>query len=308
MSIFSKVWSASDDGQILYGADLGAIQDVLDDLFAAGITNSHIASNAGIAESKLAFSNNAAGHVHDNSSSGGSYAIIPHYRFKADLFWNSVSSVYAKPGVIEINNKLLIRTTNSTTRTDTTDGDWVDGSNAAAISTWYYVYAYNDSGVSWDIKYSESAPNASDTAGNANGDFIYRSFSGVWHRCLQAVRNDAGGDLIAFYSKGPMVIYDTWTTVLSAGTQVIFTDIDCSTVIPAVSTRGLFVLELTGTIMQGHIRPNGSASTDGNRYDADDQHTVDVWCDTDSSQVVEYKIVSGTSLDVHVKGYWNNCF
>src|SRR3990167_591518 len=144
MSIFTKLWTTADDGQILYGADLGEIQDILDDLFAAGITNAHIASAAGIVETKIAFSNNAAGHVHDNSSSGGSYAVIPHYRFKADVVWNSVSSVYARPGILEIGGKLLLRTTVSTTRTDTTDGDWVDGSNAAAVSTWYYVYAYND--------------------------------------------------------------------------------------------------------------------------------------------------------------------
>lgn len=304
MTIFTtKLWSEDDDGQILSGQDLRDIQDVLDNLFAAGITNAHVSASAGIAESKLAFSNNAAGHVHDNSSTGGSYVVIPHYRFKCDVVWNSVSSVYAEPGVLEIDGKLLVRTTVSTTRTDTTNGDWIGGTASAGSSKWYYIYAYNDSGVSWDIKISDSAPNTSDTDSNANGDLIYRSFSGVWYRCLQAVRNDSGGDLIKFYSKGSFVLYDAWTTALSGGVQTTFTDIDLSAVVPAVSTRALLVLEMTGTTMQGHVRANGSSATDGHRYDADDEHTVDVWCDTDSSQVVEYKIVSGTSMDVHVKGY-----
>lgn len=306
MSIFSKLWSSDDDGVILTGADLGDIQQVLDNLFEAGITNTHLSSNAGIAESKVAFSNAAAGHVHDNSSSGGSYVVIPHYRYKAELVWNSVSSVYAKPGIIEIDNKLLIRTANSTTRTDTTNGDWIGGTADAGTSKWYYIYAYNDSGVSWDIKFADDAPDASDTDGNANGDLIYRSYSGVWYRCLQAIRNDSGGDLIKWYSQGPFVIYDAWTTVKSAGADTSFTDVACSAVIPPVSTRALLVLEMTGTTMQGHVRANGSSATDGHRYDADDEHTVDVWCDTDSSQVIEYKIVSGTSIDIHVKGYWSN--
>lgn len=307
MSIFSKVWSTADDGRILYGADLGAIQEVLDDLFANGITNSHIASNAGIAETKIAFSNNAAGHTHDNSSTGGSYVVIPHYRQKAEVVWASVSSVYAKPGILEIGGKLLIRTTVSTTRTDTTNGDWIGGTASAGSSKWYYVYAYNDSGVSWDIKISDSAPNTSDTSSNANGDLLYRQFSGVWYRCLQAVRNDSGGDLIKFYSVGDVVIYDAWTTALSGGTDTSFTDQSLATAVPPVSTRALIVLETTGTTMQIHVRANGSTATDGHRYDLAADDTVDVWCDTDTSQVIEYKIVSGTSADIHVKGYINNC-
>lgn len=303
MSVFTKVWSVNDDGTILYGADLGEIQADLDELFNAGIVNAHIASNAGISESKIAFSNNAAGHAHDNSSTGGSYVVIPHYRYNCDVVWSSVSSVYAQPGVIEIGGKLLVRTTNSTTITDTSDSHWIDGSNAAGASTWYYVYAYNDSAVSWDIKFHESAPNAADTSGNTTGRLLYRQVSGVWYRCIMAVRNDSSSDIIKFYSKGDFVIYDAWTTVLSAGTQTSFTDIDCSSVIPVIAQRGLFILEATGTTLQSHLRPNGSSATDGNRYDSDDENTVEVWCNTDSAQVVEYKIVSGTSLDVHVKGY-----
>lgn len=308
MSIFTKLWSIDDNGVILTGEHLGEIQRVLDDLFDGGLVNAHFSASAGLDESKVAFSNNAAGHVHDNSASGGSYAVIPHYRHKCDVAWGSVSSVSARPGVIEIDDKLLVRTTSSTTITDTTDAHWIGGVSGAAISTWYYVYAYNDSAVSWDIKYSTSAPNTSDTASNTGGDLIYRQFSGVWYRCLQAVRNDAAGDLIKFYSQGNVVLYDAWTTVLSAGVEITFTDVDCATVIPVVSSRGLFALELTGPTLQGHIRPNGSSATDGNRYDADEEHTVDSWCDTDASQIIEYKIVSGTSMDIHVKGYVNKCY
>ena len=303
-SIFNKLWSVADDGRILYGQDLGDIQNVLDDIFAGGIINAYISSSAGIAESKVAFSKDAAGHEHDNSATGGSYVVIPHYRYGCEVVWDSVSSIKAMPGVIEIGDRLLVRTALSTTITDTTDAHWIDGSNAAGSSTWYYVYAYNDSGVSWDIKFHESAPNASDTSSNTAGRLIYRQVSGVWYRCIGAVRNNSSSDIIRFKQQSDLILYDAWTTILSAGTQTTFTDQSAAAAIPAISTRGLFVLEATGSTMQAHIRDNGSTATDGHRYDVDEEDTTDVVCDTDSSQVIEYKIVSGTSLDIHVKGYY----
>lgn len=66
--VWTKSWSSSDDGTILYGADLENIQNDITNVVNGGLTNVNINGSAAIEESKIAF-NITTGHSHDGTDS-----------------------------------------------------------------------------------------------------------------------------------------------------------------------------------------------------------------------------------------------
>lgn len=167
---FTKSYSASDDGSTITGADLGQLQADISSILNAGISNANVASDASIAESKLAFST-STGHTHNGIDAA--YALIKHYRRGMQVQYTSATTVTVLPGVLDVGGKLFV-TTSSTVLDITSD---FLGGQAEPADGPVYVYAYNNSGTI-DFKLSTSVPELSDSDGNTD-EFPLRYHSDV---------------------------------------------------------------------------------------------------------------------------------
>lgn len=261
---FSKSYSSSDDGSKLAGADIGQLQADIAQILNGGITNVNISGSAAIDESKLAF-DTTSGHNHDGSnsrilSSSGYRAFIQG----AELEWVSVATVRAQSGVLDIAGTLYERTSYSTTLNMATNSHWVEGTTQEGANQWVYIYAYNDSGSTWDIKFWLQAPQYANTGTDDSSTKVYRSNAGVWYRCLGAVRNDAGSNLLNFFQDNNIIAWDIpisiTTTPSPAGWSAA---VSCSSAIPAISRRGTFGVgyDATNSGANTWLRSNGSTGS-----------------------------------------------
>lgn len=155
---YTKVYSASDDGSTVTGAELGQLQSDIASILNAGITNVNIAASATIAESKLAF-DATSGHTHNGTDAN--YALIKHYRRGMQVQYTSATTVTVLPGVLDVGGKLFITTT-STVLDITSD---FMGGQAEPADGPVYIYAYNNSG-SIGLKMSTLYPEVSDSDSN----------------------------------------------------------------------------------------------------------------------------------------------
>ena len=205
---FSKSYSASDDGSKLAGADIGQLQADIAQILNGGITDVNISGTAAIAEAKLAFAA-TGGHSHNGTNStlvsGGNL-------LRADITgclpkYVSVDTVNAESGAIELNNIVYTRNAISSTINLSTDAHWVGGTNHRAISSTFYIYAYNDSGTTWNIKFSSTAPAFANCGTDTEGTKVFYASAGVWYRCIgTAVTNATGsGEL----SAASVIVYPT---------------------------------------------------------------------------------------------------
>jgi hypothetical protein len=165
---FNKSYSSSDDGSKLSGADLQRLETDISEILNGGVSNTNIATGAGIEEAKLTF-NTSTGHVHDGSDSA--YPLIKHYRKGMGIQYASATTVTVLPGVLDVGGKLFI-TTASTTLDITTD---FLGGQAEPADGPVYIYAYNNSGAI-GFKMSTSCPALSDSASNTT-EFPLRYYS-----------------------------------------------------------------------------------------------------------------------------------
>ena len=154
---FTKSYSASDDGSTITGSELGVVQSDISAILNAGISNANIATDAAIAESKLAFS--TSGHSHNGTDA--SYPLIKHYRRGMQIEYASATTVTILPGVLDVGGKLFITT--AATTLDITTGFM--GGQAEPADGPVYVYAYNNSGAI-GFKFSTSVPELSDSSSN----------------------------------------------------------------------------------------------------------------------------------------------
>lgn len=155
---FTKSYSASDDGSSLTGAELQTLQSDISAVLNAGISNANIASDAAIAESKLAFST-STGHTHNGTDAN--YPLIKHYRRGMQVQYASATTVTVLPGVLDVGGKLFVTTTATTLTIGT---DFIDGQAKPANGT-VYVYAYDNSGTI-GFKFSTLYPELSDSDDN----------------------------------------------------------------------------------------------------------------------------------------------
>jgi hypothetical protein len=224
------------------------------------ITNSNVNASAAIAESKLAF-DTTSGHDHDGTDSKaislGSY--LRSYIWGCELVWVSVATVKATAGILELNGSVYSRTADSTTLDMTNGAHWLNGSEAANM--WAYVYAYNSSGTSWDIKFSNEAPQYSNCGTSTSGPLIYRSYSSVWYRCIGRVRNDASSNLIRFKQDKDLII-TTDAQSFACGTSAAFAETDITAVTSVVDGSALFGAECTAQFQVKYRSPN-SADAEG---------------------------------------------
>lgn len=152
---FTKVYSASDDGSTVTGAELGQLQSDIAAILNAGISNVNIDTSAAIAESKLAF-DATSGHVHNGTDAN--YVLLKHYRKGMNVQYTSATTVTVLPGVLDVGGKLFITTT-STVLDITSD---FMGGEAEPADGPVYIYAYNNSGAI-GFKMSTSYPEVSDS-------------------------------------------------------------------------------------------------------------------------------------------------
>ncbi len=191
---FTKEYTASDDSSTLGGADLGTMQADIAAILNGGITNTNISTSAAITESKLAF-DTASGHNHDGSNSRTiSSGAFRGFRQGCGLTYVTAATLKAGSGVLDIAGSLYTRTSYSSTINMATDGDWVEGTTQEGASQIVYVYAYNDSGSTWDIKFWLQAPQYANTGTDDSSKKIYR-YSSKWYRCLGYFYNDASQNI-----------------------------------------------------------------------------------------------------------------
>jgi len=301
---WSKSYSSADNGSILGGADIQNIQNDITTVVNGGITNTNISDSAAIVESKIAF-NTTTGHDHDGTDSKLISSALKDYISGAELVYVAAETIYATAGVVEINGSVYTRTAVSTTIDVSEDANKVAGT-ADAASTWFYIYAYNDTGSSWDIKWWNLAPQYSNCGTSTSGTLIYRQSGGAWYRCIGAVRNDASSNILIFYQENDWMYYDTVQAVLTNGTSTTWINVLCTAVVPAFSDLILMEAHLGAT--SGCItgfRRDLSADATGYTLTSNATGTTIVPLKS-ASQILEYKNTYGASpdIDLNVVGYY----
>ena len=271
---WTKSWSASDNGTVLGGADLQNIQNDITTVVNGGITNTNINASAAIVESKIAF-NTTSGHTHNGTDSRLLAASNTHFIKGCELVYASAATFTVNPGILELNGSVYSRVASSTTMNLATASHWVYGSEPA--NGWVYVYAYNNSGTSWDVKLSTQAPAYYDCdTDDVTGTLRYRDYESVWYRCIGAVRNSSS-NILQFYQKDDIAWYLDEQS-FTCGTDATFTEVDLTGVVPAIADEAL--------LMAGHAQAsayswwrNPYSSTDStqnaiNHILADDRYLI----------------------------------
>jgi len=159
-------------------------------------------------------------------------------------------------------------------------------------NTWYHLYICSDAG----IVYSMLSTNPVTPVGPS----LYRR--------LGAFRNDANSNLLKFTCIGVgrrrEIRLANALTLLDAGADATFTDVDCSSGIPPTSTVGYFAFVSTSGsgVLTLSIRPNGSSSAWTTRVRANKDGSFMTYEFTDSAQIIEYEIDSGSAF-IYLLGY-----
>jgi len=191
---WSKSYSASDNGTVLGGADIQNIQADITAVVNGALSDSNIASDAAIKESKLAF-NTSTGHDHDGTDSKLISTSELGYRAGLTLYGDDDTNICVYPGTIEVGNTILTKTTVSGDLAIATSGTWLHGFADPFASGWIYVYVYDNSNV-LGYKFSDEPPDLSDNDDNvAQIPFRYQKYGSTYYRCIGAVYSDADGDL-----------------------------------------------------------------------------------------------------------------
>lgn len=142
---------------------------------------------------------------------------------------------------------------------------WTD-SVYGAVRGGYEVVSYVAGTNTFTVVHNDVDLADNDYLTIAKGQPRYRQYSGVWYRCLGALRNNAASNLLKVYKDRVtgLVVYDDpsidWR-VLSAGHATVFTDVSCQTAVPPYVTHMFTFLQIVA-VASGYIatRPNGSAS------------------------------------------------
>ena len=173
-------------------------------------------------------------------------------------------------------------------------------------SSWFYVYANADA----DATTFTGCASLSDAAPDGP----------TYFRLIGAVYNDAGQDMLAFYQRGDIVMYDIPRNMSTTLSNNAWTDGstlakgDCATLIPSISEMGIFGLLAVegGTECGVWIRPNDSTwATDNSNavFAGNDDVGGQRFCATDTSQVINYQTqTDDTAVRIDVEGYIINLY
>ncbi len=194
-------------------------------------------------------------------------------------------------------------------------GGVVDGTESS--NQWWYVYMTEDTDTD-----TESCV-LSTTNEAASGTITLPTDHDVKRQLPIAIRNNASSNFIPFIVAGgwpfqPFIKYtNTYlghsnvaadTAVLSASSgATTYTDVDCTSFIPPISTIGHFNALFSRSVTSYHyVRPNGD-TTDGEGFMTTSDGSIaqrTFFMKTDSSQLVEYKAgTNSVSSNLSVSGF-----
>ena len=106
------------------------------------------------------------------------------YRSQCYFSRDTTTTMHAEAGQIAIGTTLYTRTSATSTKTLNTGSNWIEGGYPSGIVKNCFAYAYNDSGTSWDIKFSSADPVYSDTSSNTAGILRYYTSGGTTYRAI----------------------------------------------------------------------------------------------------------------------------
>lgn len=107
------------------------------------------------------------------------------YRDNAYVSWDSTTAFHVEPGQIAIGNSNYTNTTSTTSRSISTATNWIEGGVPPLTSPRkIYVYGYNNSGTTFDFKYSSADPVYADMSLNTTGPLRYYVTGGTNYRAI----------------------------------------------------------------------------------------------------------------------------
>lgn len=153
------------------------------------------------------------------------------YRNQAVVSMDSTTAVHIEPGQIAIGSTAYTLLADSASRSTATASNWIEGSVPNKNNLKFYVYAYNNSGTTFDFKYASAEPAFSDTSSNTGGTLQYYAAGGVNYRLLAWISADQSGNIQSYnYSNFPSSTTKNMTVFQTGTTQT------CATTIPADNT------------------------------------------------------------------------
>lgn len=126
------------------------------------------------------------------------------YRNQAQIVRDSTTAVHVEPGQIAIGSTAYTLLTDSSSKSTATASNWIEGTVPNQNNLKYYVYAYNNSGTTFDIKFASADPVYSDTSLNTGGTLQYYVTGGTTYRALAWISADTAGTIQTYnYSNFP---------------------------------------------------------------------------------------------------------
>lgn len=117
------------------------------------------------------------------------------YRNEALISLDSTTAVHAEPGQIAIGNLAYSNTADTTSKSTATAANWIEGVAQPIKNMKFYVYAYNNSGTGFDIKYSSADPVYADTDLTTGGTLRYYQANSVNYRALAYISADTSSTI-----------------------------------------------------------------------------------------------------------------
>jgi hypothetical protein len=125
-------------------------------------------------------------------------------------------------------------------------------------------------------------------------------------RFLGSLRTDGDSDFLYFESQGygmtKHVLYEEYHSVLSGGTQTTWTNVDCSSFIPADAKTGYFQIEQGATSGTVYVRDPDASRNWAYIY----RYTTIIRCGVNSGRNLAYRVVGSGTAYVGVLGYYED--
>jgi hypothetical protein len=133
-----------------------------------------------------------------------------HYRKQAYVVRDTTTTVHLEPGYISVGNSIYSNASDTSSKNIATAANWIEGVPSGDLTSGLltYIYAYNDSGTSFDFKYSSADPVNSEAGTGTGGTLRYYTTGGTDYRAVgwcyvsadaiqtHAISNWADGDVI----------------------------------------------------------------------------------------------------------------
>ena len=183
-----------------------------------------------------------------------------------ELLWTAIDRISLDSGVVYSGVTRVGKTTTTGLNIGTAS-DYITGASERGVSKFLYVYSDNTG----SIKLDDNAPDYHDIVGNTVGKLYYYKYGTAYWRVLGAVRLNAtgSGNVIKFNQRNNTAYYDdvynnTDVRVLNAGTATTFTAVDCSAVVPAISTSAyLQIINSAGATFYWRVTSTDNRATSG---------------------------------------------